>query len=121
MTTVYYDTDTINILFHSTIIVEHQKNTEKGQGRLKDRGLQEDQGHIHQSIEGRNSILQSVDLLIIIGIIIGKGALISIEEGGLITIEEGGQITIEEGGEEIEDTMCHMEGKKISEILYLLN
>lgn len=117
MTTVYYDTDTINILFHSTIIVEHQKNTEKGQGRLKDRGLQEDQGHIHQSIEGRNSILQSVDLLIIIG----KGALISIEEGGLITIEEGGQITIEEGGEEIEDTMCHMEGKKKSEILYLLN
>ena len=111
MTTVYYDTDTINILFHSTIIVEHQKNTEKGQGRLKDRGLQEDQGHIHQSIEGKNSILQSVDLL---NIIIGKGALITIEEGALITIEEGGQITIEEGGEEIEDTMCHMEGKKNS-------
>lgn len=40
-----------------------QKNTEKGQGHPKGQDLQEDQDHIHQSLEQESIFLQEPDIL----------------------------------------------------------
>lgn len=48
------------------------KNTEKGQGHPKGQDLQEDQDHIHQSLERKSIFLQKLDILDILDTIEGE-------------------------------------------------